>query len=274
MSDAKRWGVVALYAGAMAWVEAAVVYYLRTMVHRIEPYQPEPLPLIGSLGYAELVREFATLVMLLTVGVLAGRNWRSRLAYSAVAFGVWDIAYYLWLVPLTSWPRSFGDWDILFLIPLPWWGPVWAPTSIAALMILFGTAVAIHDSAERPLWPGKASFCTAAAGVVLALYVFMSDSIRVTLSGGHIEDLRNLLPQRFHWPLFSVALAFIALPVLSVVRQIRLLQIRSEGRHERNVLSQMERCRAENVLLNSTHESPDRIVRRPIPLTTEMHLGS
>src|ERR1017187_3423350 len=93
MKNGRRWAVVVVFAMAMAWVESAVVFYLRTMIDRIDPYQPNPLPVIGSLGRAELVREAATLVMLVAVGMLAGRNWRSRLGYAAVAFGVWDICY-------------------------------------------------------------------------------------------------------------------------------------------------------------------------------------
>src|SRR5690242_9759131 len=136
-----RWLVVALYAIAMAWVEAAVVYYLRTLVDRIDPYQPNPLPIATGLGEAELVREFATLAMLVAVGWLAGATWRSRAAYAFVAFGIWDIFYYVFLRVMTGRPESVFDWDILFLIPLPWWGPVWAPVSIAFMMVLFGTVI-------------------------------------------------------------------------------------------------------------------------------------
>src|SRR5581483_109970 len=114
----KRWLIVALYAAAMAWVEAAVVYYLRTMIDRIEPYQPNPLPVIGGLGPVEMAREFSTLLMLFTVGVLAGKTWRERLGYSAIAFGVWDIFYYVFLKLMCGWPHSVFDWDILFLLPL------------------------------------------------------------------------------------------------------------------------------------------------------------
>ena len=97
MKNRETWLVVVVFAVAMAWVESAVVFYLRTMIDRIEPYQPNPLPVMGGLGPAELVREAATLVMLLTVGMLAGRTWRSRLGYAAIAFGVWDIFYYVFL---------------------------------------------------------------------------------------------------------------------------------------------------------------------------------
>jgi hypothetical protein len=68
-----------VFAIGMAWVEAACVYYLRLMVDRLEPYQTNPLPMNGGLQHVELVREAATLVMLLAVGTLAGRTWRTRL---------------------------------------------------------------------------------------------------------------------------------------------------------------------------------------------------
>ncbi|MBI3882482.1 MAG: hypothetical protein HY301_20780 [Verrucomicrobia bacterium] len=207
----------------MGWVESAVVFYMRSMINRLDPYQANPLPFAGGFGFAEVMREAATMVMLLTVGWLAGRTWRSRLGYTLLAFGVWDIAYYLWLVPLTAWPNSLADWDVLFLIPLPWWGPVWAPVSIATLMVVFGATVGRCDSQERPLWPGRASTLAAALGGMLALYVFMADAIALIAGGGHARQLRDLLPQWFNWPLFLIALVFIAAPVAEVIRRARKL---------------------------------------------------
>lgn len=215
--------VVVLYALAMGWVESAVVFYMRSMINRLDPYQPNPLPFAGGFGFAEVVREAATLVMLLTVGWLAGRTWRSRLGYTLLAFGVWDIAYYIWLIPLTAWPNSLADWDILFLIPLPWWGPVWAPVSIATLMIVFGATVGRCDSKERPLWPGRATTIAAALGGMLALYVFMADAIELVSGGGRTAQLRDLLPQWFNWPLFLIALALLAAPVVEVIWRVRRL---------------------------------------------------
>ena len=135
----RRWFAVVVFAIAMAWVESAVVYYLRTHIDRLEPHQANPLPLIGALGPVELVRELATMIMLLTVGLLAGRTWRERFGYTFIAFGVWDIFYYGFLKVMCGWPHSLLDWDILFLLPLPWWGPVLAPMLIASLMIVWGT---------------------------------------------------------------------------------------------------------------------------------------
>src|SRR5204862_6484673 len=69
--------VVILYALAMGWVESAVVFYMRSMIDRLVPYQANPLPISGGFGFAEVVREAATMVMLLMVGWLAGKTWRS-----------------------------------------------------------------------------------------------------------------------------------------------------------------------------------------------------
>ncbi|MCX6544643.1 MAG: hypothetical protein NTV05_09545 [Acidobacteria bacterium] len=207
-----RWLTVATFAVAMAWVEAAVVYYLRTLVGRIEPYQADPLPMIGGLGSAELVREAATLVMLLAVGLLAGRAWRTRLGYAAVAFGVWDVSYYVCLKVMCGWPHSLLDWDVLFLLPLPWWGPVLAPVLVALLMIAWGTLASQCELPQRTPLPEGWTWAPNAAGIVLALYVFMADAIRVAPQG--VTAIVNVLPVRFNWPLFAVALSLMAAPVL------------------------------------------------------------
>ena len=153
LSERTRWAIVIAFAIAMAWVEAASVFYIRALVDRIEPYQANPLPINGALGNVELWREAATLVMIATLGVLAGRTWRRRAGYAALAFGAWDIFYYVFLRLMSGWPRTLLDWDILFLLPLPWWGPVLAPVSIALLMIVWGTlATQSDDDATDARW--------------------------------------------------------------------------------------------------------------------------
>ena len=209
--ERKTWLLVVLFAVAMAWFEAATVFYLRLMVDRIVPYQPNPLPIHGSVGPVELVREAATLVMLLVVGLIAGNTWRRGLGYAAVAFGVWDIFYYVFLRVITGWPTSLLDWDILFLLPLPWWGPVLAPVSIAVLMIVWGT-FASQSAAPRPATSvSRTAWGLNLAGIALALYVFMADSLHAVHQG--IDATRHVLPQIFNWPLFCAALVLMAAPI-------------------------------------------------------------
>jgi hypothetical protein len=221
MKTSTRWKVVVVYAMAMAWVESAVVYYLRRMMDRIEPYQANPLPVIGGLGPAEVVRELATMVMLLTVGILAGRNWRSRVGFSVVAFGVWDIFYYVFLKLMCGWPHSLVDWDVLFLIPMPWWGPVLAPVLISGLMIAWGTLAGYseeHRLDSRVHWR---SWALNLLGSAIALYTFMADALRVTWAGGGFDAWRDLLPTTFKWPLFCVALLLMSAPILSLWLRLR-----------------------------------------------------
>jgi len=198
----------------MAWVEAACVYYLRVIVDRVQPHQPDPLPIRGILGEVELVRESATLLMLAMTGMLAGRRWRARLGYAAIAFGVWDILYYIFLRIISGWPASLFDWDILFLLPLPWWGPVLAPVCIASLMIVWGTLVTQWRDpipAARFARFSWALWTMTGAGIVLALGIFMADSIRA-LPGGP-DTVRQVLPTAFNWPVFGAALLLMATPL-------------------------------------------------------------
>jgi hypothetical protein len=206
------------FAIAMAWVEAASVFYIRALVDRIEPYQADPLPLeamTGALGSVELCREAATLVMIATLGLLAGRTWRRRAGYAALAFGAWDIFYYVFLRLVSGWPRTLLDWDILFLLPLPWWGPVLAPVSIALLMILWGTlATQSHDGASDARWP----WALGSAGVMVALAVFVIDAWRALPDGR--DAVLRVLPTTFNWPLFWVALLLMASPALHRLRSL------------------------------------------------------
>jgi hypothetical protein len=206
-----RWLVVVIFAAGMAWVEAACVYYLRVMVDRVEPYQPDPLPMRGILGQVELVREGATLLMLATTGMLAGRTWRARCGYAAIAFGCWDALYYVFLRLISAWPASLFDWDILFLLPVPWWGPVLAPLSIAALMIVWGTLVTQGHDRLPVTRATLVSWGISAAGTVLALAVFMADAIRALPGGG--DTVRQVLPTIFNWPVFAAALVLMATPL-------------------------------------------------------------
>jgi hypothetical protein len=208
-SERARWATVAIFAIAMAWVEAACVFYIRSFVDRIEPYQANPLPIDGPLGNVELWREAATLVMLATVGLLAGRTWRRRVGYAALAFGVWDVCYYVFLRAMTGWPRTPLDWDVLFLLPLPWWGPVLAPVSIALLMIVWGTvATQSRDGMTEPGW----AWALASAGIVLALSIFMIDAWQALPHGR--DAVLQVLPTRFNWQLFSMSLVLMASPAI------------------------------------------------------------
>jgi hypothetical protein len=142
-----------IYAMAMAHVETMIVVYLRRL------YYPQgftfPLVMIDiPTVLFELQREAATIVMLITVGIAAGRTKVGKLAHFLLAFGVWDIFYYVWLKVILDWPESVLTWDVLFLIPMPWIGPVLAPVTIALTMIGMGL-VMLHLESRGPVLPAS-----------------------------------------------------------------------------------------------------------------------
>ncbi|SPD72346.1 membrane hypothetical protein [uncultured Desulfobacterium sp.] len=143
----RQWILVALFAIAFAWVEAAVVVYLRHIYYNGSFSFPIVVNwkdgrLVGDpLMYIEYLREAATIIMLAAIGLAAGKKALQRFCLFIVAFGLWDIFYYIWLRVMTGWPDGLLTWDILFLLPLPWVGPVITPVAIALAMIVAGSLI-------------------------------------------------------------------------------------------------------------------------------------
>ena len=207
-----------LFAAAMAWMESATVLYLRTLVHRIEPYQASPMPAANNLGSVEIIREGATLLMLGSAGFLGGKSWRSRFGSFLVAFGVWDILYYAFLAIIVGWPKTLFDWDVLFLIPLPWWGPVLSPILVSCALIAVGFLLIGSEGKSWYRQPSRASWGAYWIGTALALYAFMQNSIEQLWIPGHGE--LAALPTKFNWPLLLVGLAFMLSPIFETVIQV------------------------------------------------------
>lgn len=206
----RRLFCVALYATAMALLETVVVVYLRGLLSITGDEVS-----LGSYTRLELWREAATLIMLATVGWMAGRRGAERLAYSLFAFALWDIAYYIWLKALIGWPQTLFDWDVLFLIPVRWWGPVAAPVLIALLICADSTLALLRISRGSGLSFTPARAGAVALGALTGLYVFVSDSLWALLQGQ--PQWSTLRPSPFNWPLFLVALVLMALPSLRAV---------------------------------------------------------
>jgi hypothetical protein len=132
-----RVAVVAVYAVAMGYLEAVVVYYIRYSLGDIHNGGSVVSSVAQSFPWGvEATREVATLVMLAAVAVLAGRDWRERAAALLLAFGIWDATYYAGLEILAHWPPSIVTPDVYFLLPVPWGGPVWVPLLADVLMAI------------------------------------------------------------------------------------------------------------------------------------------
>jgi hypothetical protein len=151
----KRFCIVVVFSIAFGYIEAAVVVYLRTIFHPSGFTFPLTefgiSPLWKRLLLTETGREAATLVLMLTAACLFGKNNQQRFAFFLTIFAVWDIFYYIWLKVLIDWPNSIMDWDILFLIPTAWAGPLLAPVLISIILLLFAVIILYEDSYGKTL---------------------------------------------------------------------------------------------------------------------------
>ncbi len=189
--------VVFIFSIAFAFVEASVVIYLRSI------YYPEgfsfPLKLISPMHLpVELAREFSTIIMLVTTGILVGTTAWSRFGYFLIAFGVWDIFYYVWLKVFLDWPASLFEWDVLFLIPLPWIGPVIAPVLISLLMIIAGILLVQRVARGEPIRVPAMAWWISLVGTGVILFSFMLD-LDATLNAQ--------MPMPYRYELFLAGLA-------------------------------------------------------------------
>ena len=205
-----------LFGTSFGYLEAAVVSYLRALhepvVQRIYPGRAPgdlfPLLTLEQIQSAapvqmktlaiEIGREAATIAMLAAIALVCARNAGQWAAAFVVAFGVWDIAFYLFLKLLLEWPASMFTWDILFLVPVPWVGPVLAPVLVSVAMITAGIWHLRRDTLEDPVRIGPLNWAGLLAGAVVIVVSFAMD-YRNIMAGG--------MPHPFQWGVFGLGMA-------------------------------------------------------------------
>ena len=227
----KKYIPLTIFALAMGFLEAIVVVYVR------ELYYPEgfefPLkPLPGWLIIIEIVRELCTLLMLGTVAWLTGKSFLQRLAVFLFIFGIWDIFYYIGLKIFLSWPESLLTWDILFLIPITWIGPVLAPVICSIVMI--GMAIlfewSLFDQKNDRLKNYEILVLIVGAGFILSTFII--DFGKIIIQGNFLNRLSSLpndpefnailttfIPEKYHWELFLTGIIIILVEIIFFFRR-------------------------------------------------------
>ncbi|MHB8346578.1 MAG: hypothetical protein ACYDHM_05195 [Acidiferrobacterales bacterium] len=197
---------LAVFAIAMALLEAAVVIYLRRLYYPGDILSIFPPKMLAHIDLVlELAREAATLIMLLGVAMLAERGFVRVFAAFVYAFGLWDIFYYVWLKVFIGWPVRWGEWDILFLIPWAWLGPWIAAVLVAALFVLWGGAIlSLRSTCRAPFSDGMIFV----AGMLLVLTSFLQPAFGL-LSRGTLA-LATYRPGNFWWGAYAAGLALMA----------------------------------------------------------------
>lgn len=207
---------VTIFAFAMGFLETAVVIYMRKLLYP-QGFAFPLAPIPADLVLVEILREAATVIMLLGVGILAGRSAISKFAWFIYSFAIWDIFYYVFLKLLINWPDSLMTWDILFLIPTTWVGPVITPVIVSLTMIWLAVLIVSYDSANQRANLRVTEWALLILGSVVLIVSFTWEYSTFILQhysfkaiwNAPSEDLLKLaqqyIPRNFNWFLFTVS---------------------------------------------------------------------
>lgn len=205
--------VVTIFSIAMGLLESAVVIYLRKLLYP-EGFGFPLSPVTTDLILTELSREAATLVMLLGIGFLSGRNASERFAWFIYSFAIWDIFYYVFLRLLIGWPGSLMTYDVLFLLPSTWIGPVITPLIVSGTMIAFALLILVLNRQGEGIKIPGISWLLLITGSVILILGFTWDYSAFIMESMTMKDIWTLpkeevlalatqyVPRRFNWLLF------------------------------------------------------------------------
>lgn len=191
----KRFIWLFLFALSFAYVESAIVVYLREIFYPAGFGFPLNL-MVCKIGFIELGREVFTLIMLAAVGIAAGRTRWERLSFFLFLFGVWDIFYYLWLKVFLNWPPSILTWDLLFLVPVPWCAPCLAPIIVALSMTAAGILLVRHELGGHVIRMTRLDIILTVLAALLTFVSFVRD-FRLVINNG--------VPTYYHWEMLLLS---------------------------------------------------------------------
>jgi len=224
---------IAVFSIAMGFLEAIVVVYLRQFHYPLGFDFPLSL-LSPQLILIEWIRELSTIIMLAAIGIIAGKNNLQRFFYFLYAFAVWDIFYYVGLKLFLDWPSSLLTWDILFLIPIPWIGPVLAPIICSLTMFVFAVGGIFIQAGGRRIKITLYQWGFLFLGCFLILYSFMADYLMLIIQNDFLSDFWELSenehfwqvisqfkPIYYNWTLFSLGEIIIIAVIAQIFMQIR-----------------------------------------------------
>lgn len=188
---------VSLFAIAMGLLEAICVVYIRQIL--FPPDGNIANTPISDFDFAlETIRESMTIIMLTTLSILAAFNLRTRLAMFFLAFGIWDIFYYIGLKIFLDWPTFILDWDTLFLIPVAWYSPILVPVLISTYFIIGSIFIVLHEGNGTTLNFGLRVIILQFLGFIVWFYSFIKDSAMISENGyANVE---------YSWVLFFLGL--------------------------------------------------------------------
>ena len=229
-----------IFGIGMGILEYVVVIYLRDINY---PGGFEfPLKITRLKYYnIEIIREFATIIMLVSIGFISGKNLLEKFCYFIFSFATWDIFYYIGLKFLINWPPSLLTWDILFLIPVTWVGPVLAPVICSVVFIFFSVAIIILKEKGYIEKLNLISWLLFISGSFIIFIIFIRDYSKIMIENGFLSHpgilmtdekfisiISNYVPDYFNWYLFICGELLIISPLILIyIKEIKMNKINS-----------------------------------------------
>ena len=226
-----RYFPLLIFAIAMGLLEAIVVVYIRELYYP-DGFQFPLKELPPKIILIEWTREMCTLLMLGSVAWFSGRIFVKRLSVFLFIFGIWDIIYYIGLKIFLDWPESLLTWDILFLIPVLWVGPVLAPVLCSVLMIFIAIIFDLLILKDKLKKLVPVEWILLVAGAAIIYYTYTVDFGMILLNGHFLKDfsalpenpeflqiLTNWIPSFFSWTLFAFGYAIICFGIWLAIKR-------------------------------------------------------
>lgn len=222
----KRFIPATVFGISFGFLEAIVVVYLRAI------YYPNgfsfPLTLLDpQMLKVEIVREICTIIMLATIGWILGKTKGERFSFFIFVFGVWDIFYYVALKIFLDWPQTILEWDVLFLIPITWIGPVLAPVICSIGMIIIALIYVYMQGKGYEIKFRSLQILLITLGVLIIIYTFIYDYLNLFTENNFWSDflylvekkefwdvIQSYIPEKFNWLLFFAGCILIGLNYL------------------------------------------------------------
>ena len=186
---------LAFFGIALGYIEGSVVHYLRLHFypHGFSVY-------LVNLDFHTLIveigREIATLAVISSVALLTKGPAFRQLANFIYIFATWDISYYASLFIFEKWPETLLDWDILFLIPVPWYAPVVVPVTISILGIIIAVIIRLLFKNQKKVICGRV-----AALLIFCALISWFISFILNTPSGHFQ-------KHYEWFLFYLGILF------------------------------------------------------------------
>ncbi len=227
--------IITVFAIAMALFECAVVIYLREIMYP-DGFKFPLAPIHPHLLLTELFREASTLVMLICISLLAAKTFSHRFAWFVYSFAIWDIFYYVFLWLLLGWPESLMTWDVLFLIPATWTGPVITPLIITVLMLLLSLAILVPGAKGKNTRLRTVEWAGLIAGSLVVVIAFIADYMKHMLNSFSFGELlkvgdprlmeaaQEYVPEKFPWFLFMAGVLVILATIIAIIRRLNKSQ--------------------------------------------------